>query len=391
MRILITGGAGFLGLHLAKYYAKNVGTGRDLSLLDIAPFNKSEYPKNCVFIQGDIRDKNLINQLIKSVDLVIHAAAALPLWRPEEIFDINVNGTKNLLEAASKNKIKRFVFISSTAVYGIPEKHPIFEDDPLIGVGPYGESKIQAERLCEKYRKMGLIVTIIRPKTFVGTHRLGVFEILFDWIKDGKRIPTIGSGNNRYQLLDVDDLVEAIYLCLTNKNAQKINKTFNIGAEKFGTVREDLEELFEYAQATGGAGACLPDRQGRAPDSAHPPAGGEHWREGNPRQAPSPRKKSTILPTPAFLVKKALWLFEKMKISPLYQWVYDTADHDSYVSINRLIDTLNWHPKYSNSEALIKSYQWYLNNYKQIKSKIPGVTHTVGWDQGILKFFKKFL
>lgn len=86
----------------------------------------------------------------------------------------------------------------------------------VIGVGAYGKSKIEAKKLCVEYREKGLSVTVLRPKTFVGPHRLGVFEILFDWIKDGKKIPVIGSGNNRYQLLDVDDLVEAIYLLVTN-------------------------------------------------------------------------------------------------------------------------------------------------------------------------------
>lgn len=347
MRVLITGGTGFLGLHLAIFLAKkNI----EATLVDIADFDKREYPKQCRIIKGDVRNRRLMDKQSRGQDVVIHAAAALPLWKPSEIFAINVNGTKNLLDACLRNKIKRFIFISSTAVYGVPKKHPIFEDDPLVGVGPYGESKIQAEKLCEEFRKKGLIVSVIRPKTFVGTHRLGVFEILFDWIRDGKRIPVIGSGNNRYQLLDVDDLVEAIYLILINKNTKKINSTFNIGAKNFKTVKEDLQKVFDYAKSG-----------------------------------------SRIFPTPAFFIKKALWLFEKLKLSPLYQWVYDTADKDSYVSIKRLIETLHWQPKYSNSQALIKAYQWYLDNYAEIKSQPAGITHRVGWKQGILGFFKKFL
>ena len=347
MKILITGAAGFLGLHLAKFFDKK---GYDLILLDIADFDKKEYPKACKFVKADVRDIQSINRLVKEADIVIHAAAALPLWKKKEIFSINIEGTKNLLSASFESKVKQFIFISSTAVYGVPKKHPIVETDPLIGVGPYGESKIMAEKLCEKYRKKGLTVTVIRPKTFVGTHRLGVFEILFDWIKDGKKIPVIGSGSNRYQLLDVDDLVEAIYLLLTIEDQQKTNQTFNMAAEKFTTVSQDLQVLFNFA----GSG-------------------------------------SKLIKTPAFLVKKALWLFEKLALSPLYQWVYDTADRDSYVSINRLIETLNWHPRYSNSQALIKAYQWYLENYKEIKSRGAGVTHTVGWKQGILGLFKKIL
>lgn len=368
MKILITGAAGFLGLHLAWYLAKkNIG---EVYLVDIADFDKKEYPKNCYFIRADIRHIQLINKLYKEVnpDCFIHAAAGLPLWPKEDIFAVNVCGTKNLLEAALKNKVKHFIYISSTAVYGVPKKHPIDEDDPLVGVGPYGQSKIAAEKLCEQYRKRGLLVTVIRPKTFVGTHRLGVFEILFDWIRDGKRIPVIGNGNNRYQLLDVDDLVEAIYRFIVLKDAKKANQTFNIGAEKFGTVKNDLQEVFDYAYKHR-LGACTV-------------------------RSYSTRKndlRSTVLPTPAFFIKKALWIFEKLKLSPLYEWVYGTADKDSYVSIAKLTKVLRWHPKYSNAQALIKAYQWYLDNYERIKSQPAGITHRVGWKQGILKVFKRFL
>ena len=240
------------------------------------------------------------------------------------------------------------IYISSAGVYGVPERHPIYENDPRVGVGSYGQSKIEAENLCFQYIEKNLNVTIIRPKTFLGTHRLGVFEILFDWIHDGKKIPVIGKGNNYYQLLDVDDLAEAIYL-FTIKNSEKYNNAFNIGAEKYTTIKKDFETMFKVVGSS-----------------------------------------SKVFPTPAFLVKKVLWVFEKLKLSPLYQWVYDTADKDSFVSIDKLTKILNWHPRYSNSDALIKAYKWYLENYKEIKSRGPGITHTVGWKQGILGFFKRF-
>lgn len=343
MKILITGGAGFLGLHLISYLSKK---NHSLTLVDIQEFDKSEYIESSKAEICDVRNKGKLDSLIKGQDIVIHAAAALPLWKEKDIYTTNINGTKNVLELAKKHKIRRVIFISSTAVYGIPKKHPILEDDPRVGVGAYGKTKILAEDLCLKAIKEGLNVTIIRPKTFVGTGRLGVFEILFDWIHDGKKIPVIGSGENRYQLLDVDDLADAIYqFCLKQKKSY--NDAFNIGAEKFSTVRKDLQEVFNVSKSG-----------------------------------------STILSTPAFLVKKALWIFEKIGLSPLYQWVYDTADKDSFVSIEKLKKTLNWKPKYSNSEALIKAYKWYLKNYKEIKSRTSGVTHTTGWKQGILKLFK---
>lgn len=345
MKVLITGGSGFLGLHLARFFHKKKF---DIRIVDLQTFPEQEYPDNIEFIQGDIRNKKTVEKAVRGVDIVVHAAAALPLWKAEDIYSTNIDGTENIMKASQKAKVRQVIYISSTAVYGIPKKHPIYETDPVHGVGPYGESKIAAEKICLKYRSEGLLVTILRPKTFVGTHRLGVFEILFDWIKDGKKIPVFGSGNNRYQLLDVDDLAEAIFLL--TKVGKKGSDTFNIGAKSYKTVRKDLEGVFEVA----GSG-------------------------------------SKIFPTPSLPLKLVLRFFEMLHISPLYKWVYETADKDSFVSINKLCNVLNWKPKYSNSQALIKSYRWYLENYKAVKSHSTGVTHTTGWNQGILGLFKRFL
>ena len=346
MKVLITGGAGFLGLHTTNEYAKH---NHEITLVDIAAYDKSEYQgENIRFIQDDVRNRKLIEELAEENDIIIHCAAALPLWKPEEIFSTNVNGTRTVLESAFKQGKKRTIFISSTAVYGIPEKHPIYENDPLVGVGPYGESKIQAEKVCNEFRDKGLCVPIIRPKTFIGPERLGVFQILFDWIESGKRIPIIGNGKNRYQLLDVRDLVSAIMLCATGPEV-RVNDTFSIGAVEFNTVQEDLGALCEFAN-TG----------------------------------------ARIMKTNAGMVKFFLKIFEKMKISPLYEWVYGTADKDSFVSCEKLMKQLEWEPKWSTSETLIDTYKWYLEH----KDEIPqgtGVTHRVAWKQGILAFFKWFM
>lgn len=344
-KVLITGGAGFLGLHLARYFSKKKYIVR---ILDLQPIQRDEYPDGVEYIRGDVRDARTVARAVKGMHLVIHAAAALPLWKAEDIYSTNVQGTKIVLEQSSKHKVAQVIYISSTAVYGVPKRHPIREVDPLVGVGPYGESKIAAERLCEGYRNDRMIVTVIRPKTFIGTHRLGVFEILFDWIKDGKRIPVFGSGNNRYQLLDVDDLVEAIYRCTVV--GRKAQDTFHIGAARYSTVQNDLGKLFTYANSG-----------------------------------------SRIFPVPALPLKLALRIFEFFHLSPLYKWVYETADKDSYVSLQKMKRILRWTPKHSNAEALIKSYRWYQRHYTAVKSRTTGITHTTGWNQGILGFFKRFL
>jgi len=345
-KVLITGGAGFLGLHAAHWFANH---GWNVILEDIAPYDEAEYPKGCVFINHDVRDRTGMDKILAEhhPDLIVHGAAALPLWKPSDIFSTNVHGTKQVLDAAVAAKIPRLIFISSTSVYGIPDHHPLVETDRLQGVGPYGESKIQAEMVCLQYRDK-LCVPIIRPKSFIGTYRLGVFAILYDWVESGKRIPMIGKGKNRYQLLEVDDLCEAIYLAGT-LDAKICNDSFHVGAQEFKTVYEDVKAMCDYA---GG--------------------GARPWG------------------TPAGPVKFALRVFEATGLSPLYKWIYGTADQDSFVSIDKAQKVLGWKPKYSNADALIRSYQWYLDH----KQEIPhgtGVTHRVAWNQGILKFFKKFM
>ena len=344
MKLAVTGGAGFLGFHLCNTLADQF---EEMLVLDIAPIDPCEYPVHTRYAAVDVRDVAAVTEALAGYDLVVHATAALPLWKDKDILSTNVDGTRSVLEAAARSNIPRVVFVSSTAVYGIPKKHPIYETDPLVGVGAYGESKIAAEGVCAEYRQKGLCVPIVRPKTFIGTARLGVFQILYDWVQSGKKIPLIGDGTNRYQLLEVEDLVTAIHLLLTLPAGQ-VNDVFNVGAKEFRTVREDVGALCDYA-ASG----------------------------------------ARTMSVPGWLAKPPLELFWRMRISPLYKWVYATADTDSFVSTAKAESQLGWVPKYSNAQALIRSYQWYLDHAHEVQHE--GVTHRVAWKQGVLAIVKKLM
>jgi nucleoside-diphosphate-sugar epimerase len=344
MKFLITGGAGFLGINLVRYLFNK---GHEIASLDIVQFNYPDMNDKIKIITGDIRNKSAVKKAMDGIDIVIHTAAALPLYKPEDIFSTDVEGTRNLLEEAFAAKVKRFIHISSTAVYGIPDHHPIFENDKLDGVGPYGKAKIKAEEECFKYREKGMCVPVIRPKSFIGSERLGVFALFYDWAKDGKGFPMIGNGKNRYQLLEVEDLCDAIYLCSTLER-DIVNNTFNIGAKDFTTMREDYQAVLDYA----GFG-----------------------------------KKIVGLPEkPIILMLKIL---EAFKLSPLYKWVYETASRDSFVSIDKAEKTLGFSPKYSNKDALIRNYKWYIEHLKDFRNT-SGVSHRVPWKQGVLKIAKMF-
>lgn len=344
MRVLITGGAGFLGINLVRYLLlKGID---EITSFDLLPFDYPEKSK-ITEVTGDIRDTCLVERAIKNIDIVVHAAAALPLYQKQDIFSTDIAGTRNILSAAMKHNIMRVVHISSTAVYGIPDHHPIFEDDTLEGVGPYGEAKIVAEEVCLEYRKKGMCVPIIRPKSFIGPERLGVFALFYDWAKDGKNFPMIGSGNNRYQLLDVEDLCGAIWLTMT-KEESMVNDTFNIGAKEFMTMKEDYQVVLDKA----GFG-------------------------------------KRIIGFPSWPVITGLRVLEFFHLSPLYRWVYETANKDSFVSIEKAENVLGFTPRYSNKDALVRNYEWYIENLEKFKHT-RGVSHRVPWKQGVLSFVKLF-
>ena len=342
-RFLITGGAGFLGINLCRYL---LARGHAVRSLDIAPFAYPEKTQVEV-IDGDIRDEACVTRAMQGVDTVIHCAAALPLAPADEILSTAVRGTQLLLASAARHAVDRFVFISSTAVYGIPDHHPIVESDRLHGVGAYGESKIQAEALCRTAREQGLCVSVLRPKSFVGPERLGAFELLYDWAFSGRGFPVLGRGDNRYQLLDVEDLCRAIELCVLRKR-EDVNDVFNIGAKDFGTMRENFQAVLDRA-GYGRLVVSLP----RGPAIA------------------------------------ALKVFEFLHVSPLYRWIYETASEESFVSIARIQRQLGFQPVHSNQDALVRNYDWYVAHRAEIGS-LTGVTHRVPWKKGVLNLAKHF-
>ena len=163
--IALTGGAGFLGYHIVNYFHGKSEENR-FALIDIADYVESDYPQGTQFLKGDVRDRPRLVELLadRDVDTLIHAAAALPLWKPKDIFSTNVEGTRNVMSVCHELGINRVVYISSTAVYGVPDVHPLHEDHPMVGVGPYGESKVRAEQVCHEFADSEMTISIIRPK-----------------------------------------------------------------------------------------------------------------------------------------------------------------------------------------------------------------------------------
>jgi nucleoside-diphosphate-sugar epimerase len=340
MRWLVTGGAGFLGINLIRHL---LAQGEEVVSLDREPFDYPEHQR-IVEVRGDIRVRDDVLRAARGCDIVVHAAAALPLYPPREIHEIDVCGTRTVLDVARAVNCARVVHISSTAVYGVPDHHPLVETDEMHGVGPYGIAKVEAERACLAARREGQVIPILRPKSFVGPERLGVFALMYEWAREGRDFPILGRGTNRYQLLDVEDLCTAITLAGTQP-VDQANDTFNIGAAIFTTLREDFQAVLDEA----GHG----------------------------------RKLRSIPVAPAITILRVL---ERLKLSPLYPWIYETVTEDSFVSIEKAQRQLGWQPRYSNQDALVRNYRWYVANADRLSG--AGVTHRVPWKQGALALAK---
>lgn len=340
MKIAITGGAGFLGINLTRHL---ISKGHDVSIIDKEDFDYEELSQ-VTYVKGDIRHRSSLELAFQDCDYVVHAAAALPLHKSSEIYSVDVEGTRLVFEAAADARVKGVVHISSTAVYGVPDHHPLKEDDDLVGVGPYGSAKIEAEQIADSFRAL-FPVSILRPKSFIGPERLGVFALLYDWADSGANFPIPGKGENLYQYLDVADLCDAIELCI-NKGHDVANDTYNIGAEEFDKFRTDFQSVLDLAG-----------------------------------------KGKRVISFPAMPAIWILRMLDKLGLSPLYPWVYETAVKDSYVSIEKAKAKLGFQPKYSNQQALARNFEWYRDSKSSFKGK-AGKTHRVPWKQGVLGIAK---
>ncbi|MEV6523088.1 NAD-dependent epimerase/dehydratase family protein [Longispora sp. NPDC051575] len=340
-RILVTGAAGMLGSHLVH---RLVSDGYDVIGLDLRPADDP----GLRHVVGDIRDTALLRKLFVEggVDAVVHCAAALPSYPAEQIRSIVVDGSTAVLEAAHAARVDRFVYISSTAVYGLPTVVPTPEDYPYLPVDHYSRAKAEAEKLALSYRDKGMLLPVLRPKTFLGPGRMGLFSMLFEWAEEGHNFPVLGKGDVRIQMFDLADLVDAVVTVLRAPD-EIANDTYNVGAAEFGTLREDFQAVLDAA-GHGKRVVSLPARPALA----------------------------------------ALSLLEKSKLSPVYGRLLHKLMADSYVSIDKARDRLGFSPKYSNADAILRTYEWWREQRTEVRPRGSGRTSRDPWKQGALGVVK---
>ena len=166
---VVTGGAGYFGEVLTK---KLLDRGKDVLVFDLNELGFT-HPRLRSII-GDIRDPLSVSASFAGADAVYHAVAQVPLARDSKLFwEVNRGGTENALRAALQAGVQRFVYVSSSAVFGVPKTNPVTEDTAPTPMEDYGRAKHAGELLCREYEKQGLSTSIVRPRTIVGPGRLG--------------------------------------------------------------------------------------------------------------------------------------------------------------------------------------------------------------------------
>ncbi len=343
MRFLITGGAGYFGSVLKKYL---LSEGHSCVSIDIvADIDQHPYLESHVL---DITDQNKLAVFFESqqkFDAIYHCAAQLIFKKSNRCYfnDTNVMATHYLADLCVKHAVQHFIFISSNCVYGKLNQLLVTEDHPLNAFEVYGQSKVASENILQAYvDKMNVI--IFRPPTIIGKGRLGILSLVYDFIRENRKLWLIGKGENRYQFILGEDLAKACYL------ATQVNRSdvFNIGTDNVLTLNAVFSDLIKYANS-----------------------------------------RTKIIHFPEKLGVMCLKLAYQLRLSPVGPYTYNMIA-SSYVGDTVKIKTvLNWQPTKSNSEILIDGYQHYIDNYQTIHNKaakLPG--HRSAGRVGILNLVK---
>ncbi len=339
--VLITGGAGFFGELLKKrlldnnFYCVSVDLEKD----------QFSY-KNLVSIQGDIRNIETLEDIFSQYkfDVIFHCAAILAhaIKDKDFLWSCNVDGTRNIAEFAKKYKVPKVIFMSSNCLWGESFNRPVKEDDIPKPVEIYGKSKWEGEKILLEYTDY-FDVIIFRCPTIIDCGRLGLLAILFEFIDEGRKVWVLGGGNNKYQFIYAQDLIDACVKVL------EYNKSdiFNIGSSNVKFFKEIYNYVIQKAN-TGAKVASLP-------------------------------KKLTVL-----LMKIA----HMLRVSPLGPYQYKMLGESFIFDVTKIKEKLNWKPTLTNEEMLYEAYKYYHKNLEDIRKRIDVSAHKQAAKMGVIKLLK---
>jgi len=262
MKMLITGGAGFIGSHLCEKYTKenhtvvcldNFASGNLMNVRHLLDF------RNFKLVKGDIRDFELLEKTTRDVDVVFHLAAQIHVDRsyiePKLTYEVNVMGTQNILEVARIYDAKKLIYASTSEVYGSAQYSPIDEKHPLNAPHPYGSSKIAADRMCYAYtRTYGMDISIVRLFNIFGPRQRdlgygGVISMFTRRILNNMPPIIYGDGRQTRDYTYIEDAVRAYDLVL--RHNEPMTEPMNFGSGREESILDLANMLIQLAGKTG--------------------------------------------------------------------------------------------------------------------------------------------
>jgi len=340
-KVLITGGAGFFGSLLAR---RLLADGRECVILDLQRTD-IRHP-GLTAVQGDIRNRDLVERLFRTHRFgeVYHCAAMLAhaVKDARFLWESNVDGTRNVADAAARSGVETLVFTSSNCLWAENLHRLVREDDTPAPVEIYGRSKWAGEKVLGEYRDC-LNVVSFRCPTIIDEGRLGLLAILFQFIEEGRKVWVVGGGRNRYQFIYAQDLAAA---CIAASGHGR-SDLFNIGSDDVTSLGDNYRHVIERA-GTGARVASLP----KAPTLA------------------------------------AMRLAHALKLSPLGPYQYRMIAEDFVFDTTHIKSKLNWRPTLTNSEMLWRAYDYYRQNRREIEARADVSAHRQAAKMGVIRLLK---
>lgn len=338
---LITGGAGFFGTVLKKYFLEK---GDECVSIDLEPDNYKH--KNFISYQGDICDSKLMEKIFSThkFEAIFHCAALLAHVKKDlkRLWQANVDGTQNVYDFALKYNIKKIVFISSNCLWAKNFDSLVKETETPNPVEIYGKSKLAGEKiLLSQPDKINSI--IFRSPTIMDEGRLGLLGILFEFIDENRKLPMVGDGTNRYQFIYAKDLANAFELALD----ADYSEVFNIGSDDV----KSFNEVYEYVIQKS-------------------------------------KSKSRLFHFPKLPMILAMKICFFLGISPLGPYQYKMIASNFIFDTHKIKEKLGFEPTLSNEEMLLKAYEFYHKNKKEILNRKDVSAHNSVAKMGVIKILK---
>lgn len=338
---IVTGGSGFFGSILKRRLLEN---GDNVVNIDLH-YDEDQH-SNLESVQADIADRERMAEVFgrHRIDGVFHAAAELAhdVESEKKLWRSNVTGTQVIAEATRKAGIPSLVFTSSNCLWGKAFSRPVTESDTPHPVETYGLSKWQGEKILSRFEKYFNAISIRCP-TIIDSGRLGLLAILFEFIKEGRRVWTVGQGSNRYQFIYAQDLASAAIAAMSHDRPA----VFNIGSDNVRSVREIYQYVISKANSS-----------------------------------------SKVTALPKQLTLAAMRVAHHLKLSPLGPYHYKMIAEDFVFDTTRIKTELKWTPTVTNEEMLWRAYSYYSANQQEIQNRTNVSAHKRQASMGVIRLLK---